>query len=134
MTLSADQIDTDLLPPMLKRIAEVVGLDSALIISERYPGVTMYVPYEARPDHSLAKKFGLATMQALCAEFGGDKIMVPKLDAVKRVLKHELAKEMRRSGLPAREVATQLDYSERHTFRVTSGYLDDKDQLDLFGE
>jgi len=73
----AQAADVQLLPPMLRLVAQAAGIAAALRLVEKRGGVAVYVPHAAAPGHELATLVGLAGLQALCSAYPGEHLMVP---------------------------------------------------------
>ncbi len=131
MEISVDLIDTDLLPESLQELSEVIGLDEALKLAATYPGLPLYVPSTAKPEHAIAQIIGPGAFTCLVNHYGGDYIKLTKIDAAARQIKHHLLKDLKREGISNRDIALQLNYSQRHVERLTSE-LKNENQIDLF--
>ena len=66
-------------PVGLRRLAEVIGPAAAVRLAEAFGGTEdIYIPITANPSHSFTDIIGLDRLEALCAEFGGRKIEIPR--------------------------------------------------------
>lgn len=133
MDLQPHLINAELLPESLQELSEVVGLDAALKLAAAYPSVPLYVPSKARPDHAIAEVIGPGAFECLVNHYGGDTITVAKIEAATRQIKHHMLKDLKKQGHSNRDIALQLNYSQRHVERITSG-LRDENQFDMFEE
>jgi hypothetical protein len=66
------------LPPLLREVADLVGVDSALMIASTYGGRTLRVPINAGPKTDIALRCGLPAAKALVQLRGGDKIYIAR--------------------------------------------------------
>jgi len=77
------EYDDDLLEElggMLAELVELVGLQAALRIVERWGGIRFYVPeaQHLRPTHPLVKAVGAQAARAIAEHFGREEILVPR--------------------------------------------------------
>lgn len=125
MSQSSDQTHT--WPVGLRRLAEVIGPAAAVRLADEFGGAEkVYIPKRARIDHDFTAVIGLDRMEALCAEFGGHRIDIPR-GAFKDLKKTQI---MDAEG-SNREVALRLGVTQRYVRRVRVEVRDD-DQPDLF--
>ncbi|MGI1671972.1 MAG: hypothetical protein K6L74_16840 [Neptuniibacter sp.] len=129
--IQADLIDVELLPSSLQELSEVIGLDATLKLAATFPSVPLYVPSVAKPDHRIAGIIGFANYQHLVEYYGGDTITLAKVDAATRQIKRHMHKSLRSQGKSNRDIALELNYSQRHVERLNQS-LRDEDQIDLF--
>lgn len=61
--------DFEEFPPLLAEIADVIGVDAALRLSEVKGGRGVYIPAHAAPDHWLSKLIRHDLTNALCEYF-----------------------------------------------------------------
>lgn len=73
----AVESDVQLLPPVLRIVAQAAGIAAALRLVEQRGGVAVYVPHSAQAGHELATLVGLAGLQALCKAYAGEHFVVP---------------------------------------------------------
>ena len=73
----AVESDVQLLPPVLRIVAQAAGIAAALRLVEQRGGVAVYVPHSAQAGHELATLVGLAGLQALCRAYPGEHVVVP---------------------------------------------------------
>lgn len=131
MTICADDINVDLLPQLLRELADIIGLDATLKLTEAYPGVSIYVPAVPRPHHKLASIIGYDNLVALSDIYGKDYLAMPKLDAAVRQIKHALIRDMQ-GKFSARQMALATGYTTRRVLQIKSQGNDHDQQQDLF--
>lgn len=125
MTGLTDQ--TQSWPVGLRRLAEVIGPAAAVRLADAFGGAEkIYIPKKARIDHEFTAVIGLDRLEALCAEFGGQRIDIPR-GAFKDLKKTQI---MDAEG-SNREVALRLGVTQRYVRQVRVEVRDD-DQPDLF--
>ncbi|MCV6587530.1 MAG: hypothetical protein OIF57_00685 [Marinobacterium sp.] len=115
-----DLIDINQLPESLRELAEIIGLEYALVMADMFPGVPVYIPANCREDHPVAAAIGLENFRKVIYYYGGDTLKLAKSDAVRRQIKHKRAQLLKKSGMTNRQIAAELDYSQRHIERIIS--------------
>ena len=65
------------LPPTLAEIARVAGLPAALKLAQDRGGVKVYVPRRAPDGHWLVELLGRESADALSAQFGDERLLIP---------------------------------------------------------
>lgn len=121
--------DTRSWPVGLRRLAEVIGPKATVDLADALGGAeNVYIPKTPRIDHEITAIIGLDRMEALCAEFGGKQIDIPR-GAFKDLKKTQI---MDAEG-SNRDVALRLRVSQRYVRRIRSEIRDD-DQPDLFSQ
>jgi hypothetical protein len=124
------------LPGLLAEIAEVAGLDAALMLAERVGGTRVSIPARATPDHWLVELVGRKAADAICDQFrtlsaegreaGARHVVIPRgpagcLTKARRRLAEELI-----AGTSAREAARRAGLSERAAFRMRARMRDEE--------
>lgn len=77
MTTPADLLD--LLPGELRYIGELIGVEGALRLVEKWPGVKLYIPQAVTPEHPLAELLGQDAARKLCETYPGESLEIPVL-------------------------------------------------------
>ena len=126
-----DLINADLLPHSLQELTDVIGLTAALKLAAAFPGVPLYIPAKAEPDHRIAQIIGIDAFTALVKEYQQDTLKLPKVDAAERQIKHGMVKAMKREGQSNRTIALEMNYTQRHVERLVSNQRNDL-QNDMF--
>jgi hypothetical protein len=67
----ADRTDRTDLSPLLRQLADAVGVEGVLKLSRAFGGQRLYVPANPGPEHRLSKLLGHDRAIALAREFGG---------------------------------------------------------------
>jgi DNA-binding NarL/FixJ family response regulator len=98
-------------------LVSILGDDMALVLTRGKGGIKFYVPRQASPDHWLAKLVGVDGMEALCAAYPGEDIVVPNGRR-----EHCKAKvlQLLDEGLTKAEIAEQCGVTDRYVYIVSS--------------
>ena len=113
------------LPPTIARIAELIGLQAALRLVEKFGGTRIYIPEELpTPDHVLAKTIGYGEANALCAAFARDWLSVPRCTDRLRAQRDNQIRQEYDGGRSVRELAREYEMTERNIWRIVAS--DDK--------
>ena len=75
--MTAQHISTELLPPLVAEVADVVGHDAAMRLVERYGGWRLYVPATLGDDHELVAIIGRAAADRLVERYATDTLWLP---------------------------------------------------------
>lgn len=116
MNLKTDQLDMQLLPPLLREFVAQVGLEKTLRVVERCNGRRVYMPDQPEPTHWLSELIGQADAVKLARLCGSNFVVMPRaVQALRRMRNRELvaAREqisvneaIHRFGLSRRSVQT----------------------------
>jgi hypothetical protein len=119
-------------PDSLVAIARVAGSEAALQLCDHSGGLSrIYVPKKPRVDHPWAQLIGLEAHAAICKEFGGQQIELPRFRY--RGLKKKAILELCDTGISNREIARRTRSTERYVTQVLADVRNSKRQLKLFG-
>lgn len=122
----------DLLPGVLREIADLIGLPATLILVEAYGGVRLYVPYKVPADHPLALLIGLSAAEKLAEVFGGSEHFdIPRAVAIARQARNRKLREDRTTGMSHRNLAQQYGMTERQVRNILGEEVDDR-QIEMF--
>jgi Mor family transcriptional regulator len=126
-------IDTDLLPPILQDIVELIGLQPTMRLVETYGGVRLYVPkLELEDDHPLIRQIGREAAEKLQAMYGGEPHFdIPKAERALRAVRDARIRHLRSAGASTRTLALDNGLTERQ-IRTICGELEDDRQVGLF--
>lgn len=102
------------LPDTLEDIAEVIGREHALRLSEGLPSTgsrpwrkMVYVPQSMKPGHPLVRLLGAEKAKALQQTHTNIILEVPVCADILRAYKAHVIRTLARNGMPASEVAAQ---------------------------
>lgn len=120
------KLDEKILPPVVRDICRIIGLQACLKLVDSYGGVGMWVPVEYRDDHILCKIIGREHAAKLIDSYSGEEIQMPKCEQALRTVRNAaiIASDKSRRqlaiqyGLTERQISTiqksaGLDFSER---------------------
>jgi hypothetical protein len=82
---AADGATLKALPNFLRDVAEATSIPTALNLSHRLGGRTIYIPRRPRPDSILAETMGTRMAARLSRIAGGEKIEIPKFKSSRRL-------------------------------------------------
>lgn len=126
------EVDTDLLPPILQDIVELIGMHATMKLVEHYGGVRLYVPkLELADDHILVRQIGRRAAEKLHTIYGGELIEIPKAERALRAVRNARIRKQRSEGVLVSVVALQNRLTERQ-IRTICGEVEDDRQVDLF--
>ncbi|MCL1939555.1 MAG: RNA helicase [Desulfovibrionaceae bacterium] len=108
-------------------LIEILGRDMANTLCVTRGGVEIYVPHNPSSVHDLARIVGLRGMEALCAEFKGQYIIVPN---GKREPHKERVHQLLSQGKTKRDIALECGVTERYVYYV-AGMGPKQEQLTL---
>lgn len=119
--LNASEIDTTLLPPLLKSFVRLIGIKATLDFVEAYGGLRIYVPApkNCTPDHPYSKIIGIDNLRKLATVYcQEDHFQLPRgthalLDARNKAIAHAYS-----THKTARELAVQYKLTETQIGRI----------------
>ncbi|MBX3506863.1 MAG: hypothetical protein KF895_15390 [Parvibaculum sp.] len=105
------------LPPQLRELAELIGVEAALALADAVGGTRTYFPKSVGDDHWLLKTLGSEAAAAICNRYGGNYLTLPLgpnrgIAAMRRRRDAALA-----AGASADEAARQSGYTVRSVYR-----------------
>ena len=110
-------------------LQDVIGEDMARVLCQTRGGVTIYVPKTARQEHELTRYIGMTGLRSLSAVYGGEVIVVPNYRRGKP-RKAEIIRLLER-GLSMRDIALQLDVTERYVEHIATSVRPKATQVSL---
>lgn len=105
------------LPTRYREIAEIIGLAQALELISHCGGRTIYVPRRAHLSRSSLHAASPELAALLSLHFGGDRVAVPALTALKRKSRSRQIQNDRAKGAPVSWIAEKYALSERQVYR-----------------
>lgn len=129
---TAAEINTDLLPPILQDLVELIGLHLTMKLVETHGGTRLFVPKrEVADDHPLARLLGAQAANKLVGAYGGEEHFdIPlALRAMKAVRNAQIRARRPHSSL--RLLALEFRTTERN-IRIICGEMVDDRQQGLF--
>lgn len=115
---SAIELDWGALPGGMRELREVVGPGAALAICAEWGGKTLYVPAFAGPEHPLSRLLGEEAANTLCRAMAGDRLAVPKTDAVLRQIRARKIARRRSQGESITSLADEFDLTPRRILQI----------------
>ncbi len=112
------ELDWNKLPAGLVHLKNVAGQKAALALSEAYGGGSVYVPRRIKPNHPLLQLLGPESAARLAEHFGGDKLEVPKVDAVHRQLRARSIRARRDAGVSIAALVSEFNLSRRRILQI----------------
>ncbi len=120
-TLKAD-LDTELLPPFARELADLIGLNPLLKLVEVRGGLPLYVPEKITKHHALANLIGIKAAKKLTEAYGGDSITIPNCATSIQELLHREIAERRNNGESEASVAADIGMWGRSIRRIHAKY------------
>lgn len=147
-TLSVDGIDPNtvyaLLPESLKEIADLIGVESTIILINVHGGTHIYIPHypQAIIKHPIAVLIGSVSFKILTLRWGGSHLQIPKADTLARLVRNKQIQEDAKTQ-SRKKLAVSYNMTERAIRDILSqpipaamgrkpSSIDKTDQLDLF--
>lgn len=113
-------LNWDELPRGLREIKDLIGPGAALILAEEYGGGPLYVPSRIRENHPLVQLIGLEKLRRLSLVCGGDKLHVPKVDAIERQFRTRRILSLRQTGRSITSLAREFNLTCRRVRQICS--------------
>lgn len=110
-------------PPLLQRIATIIGPELTLTLADRCGGLdNVYIPHNASGNsgHLWASVVGQEHFARICAELGGERVHLPR-GAFVELRKRRILELAEKGGLSRRQIALQCRVGERYVRRVLNG-------------
>ena len=132
MNTAVAAINTDLLPPILQDLVELIGLHLTMKLVEVHGGTRLFVPKrEVADDHPLARLIGSDAAQKLVCTYGGEEHFdIPKAERALRAVR-DADIRAKRPHTSVRLLALENRLCER-TIRTICGEVEDDRQVGLF--
>ena len=119
------------LSPKQLELAEIIGVEGAILLSEHWPGVRLPVPHNVRADHPIVLAIGMKRAEALCEHYGGEPVTVPRGAAYLRALRNAEMLRRYHEGASARALAVEYGLHENHSYALVARQTAEQ-QGDLF--
>ena len=123
----------EFLPPLILDFERIIGLQAAIEIAERWPGVRLFIPANPGQDHPISLCIGWAKARDLAAEYGGEYVLVPKLGRYWKARRNAVMLERYRAGETARKLALEYGLREDTVYDLVASEQA-RAQGDLFSE
>lgn len=134
----ADRAESfDGLPPVLREIAEVAGLEAALELARQYGGLEVAIPRKVGPDHWLVRCVGEKAATLICDHYsvrdadghavGGLRLYIPQAGTgAAAQARQQLARDLEAGQLSLRAAARRACLTERTARRIRARMRDDR--------
>ena len=116
MSLATDP-DAARLPPLIRDMAECIGLEAALKVATYRPGRRCYFPATPGADHPIAQLIGHSAALRLCTVYGGDYLHMPSLRRYENAKRNRAICQALANG-----TATAAQLARRYGLREDSVY------------
>jgi len=116
-----------LLPDFLREIAQLVGVDKAVLIARRLGGRRFYFPERLTHDNELVQLVGWRDAQRLCHRFAKNREIFP---TARHYLRWFDARALRLQGLDFAEIAQLIGVVPRHAQELLDGFNPDEWYVD----
>ena len=126
-----DDIEQRYLPPLLRTIAEIIGLPATLTLVRAYGGTRLYVPNRFDPDHPIVKLIGHELAARFFTAYRGEQIDVPKGEVAVKAARDRRIRAARADGQTHARLAIRYGLSERQIRNIVGPEEDDR-QVALF--
>lgn len=120
MTGGGWEIRAETLPGVLAAIADLIGVEPALHLAERWGGRRRYIPTaeQLRRDHPLVGLLGRRRALLVCGQLGGGEVNLPSAKPLRHALR---ARELRRQGRSHAEIAGELGLGVKRVAELVAG-------------
>lgn len=121
------------LPPKLREVAQVVGVEAAIRLAEHWPGIRLFVPQRVHIKHPIALAIGLTAAEKLAAHYGGETLTVPANTRFRRAMRNAQILAEYRAGASGSQLARKYGLHENHVYALVAQAAASQ-QPDLFAE
>lgn len=129
-----DDLALEDLPASLREMVDVIGLQATLQLVEHKGGIRLYVPFEMKPEHWLARLLGFETAAKLAKYYGGqDPFDIPRALGAVIAARHRLIRDKYAKGKTQAELAREFNLTERRVRDIVNEVQADDPQAPLFG-
>lgn len=104
-------------PSSLRSIAKSIGVDGALLLSERIGGLEYYIPHHSTDNHPLALLLGPERFRLLRQSHGGKRLAIPR-DVNAHLSKGKILSLLEQGWHP-RKIARECGVTQRYVRRVS---------------
>ena len=111
------------LPRSLVDLIDVVGVEGARRIVERWGGTRLWVPRSAA-GHELADVVGEEASGRLCRAWGGEAHAIPRAVALERAERDRRIRGLHEAGMSAAEIARQERITIGRVYQILAAAAD----------
>lgn len=103
----------------LDDVSSVIGFSATLRLSAWFgDGGNLYVPREVDDEHLLVKLIGMSAARALCSEWPGEHMSLPRIKSYEDDVRRRMIGRMLEHQFSSREISTHLRMSERRVQQI----------------
>lgn len=117
-----ERLRVDLLPPLLREVAEVIGVSATLRLVAWRGGLELWVPARVDAAHPLAQQLGIDAARRLCERYALEKLWIPMAARAIRAARNAEIIRRYRDGERVVDLATEYRTSDRHILRIVAGH------------
>ncbi len=111
-------LDWSALPASLNELRAIIGAKAAIALAGAQGGNTVYIPAAPKKTHYLAELIGMEKTRELAQVYGGDRLSIPKLDAVLRQIRLGLIQQRRSQGASVPMLAAEFNLTRRRVHQI----------------
>lgn len=116
--LASQDIDWENLPLTITRLNEALGAEATLALLASHGGANLYVPRTIKDGHPLSQVLEPEDAATLCAIYGGERLDIPKIDAILRQMRKKDIKAARKQGESIADLAMRHRLSRRRVLQI----------------
>jgi hypothetical protein len=112
------RMDWTRMPQGLRELRSLVGTEATVRLAGACGGSGVYVPRRPGPEHWLAQLLGEANARMLGEVYGGDKLEVPTLGALRHQERLRRMRSLREAGMSITALARTFGLTRRRVFQI----------------
>jgi hypothetical protein len=124
--LELASVNVERLPASLRVLVRAVGEALAYKLAHVRGGTYLDVPKQVCLDHALCHALGAADYAALVAHFGGERINIPKADALLTQQRHARVRELLAEHRSKNYIARHTGYTRRQVINIQNAGFEDR--------
>lgn len=124
--LDLASVNVERLPASLRTLVRAVGEALAYKLAHVRGGTYLDVPKQLSLDHALCHALGAADYAALIAHFGGERINIPKADALLTQQRHARVRELLAERRSKNDIARRTGYTRRQVINIQNAGFEDR--------
>jgi hypothetical protein len=113
-----DDVTPFALPGVLREIAEVTDVETALAVARTFGGKRLFIPKEIELDHPLIQAIGIEPAWQISRRLGGDRHIIP---SAVHLIRCKEARRLKALGFTNDEIGAQLGITRGQVGRLVSG-------------
>lgn len=110
-------VNKELLPGLLKDLVDLIGMDSAFLLTQNYGGQLKYI---AKSPHrtTMRKYLSVDALQKMCFQYGGVTLEIPKHDHFQKQIRNARIIKALASGKSRAQVAKDFSLGVRQVGNI----------------